>query len=98
MKPNEVELLKVYIKKELQKKKGVETGYNLANAREHYYHLTRPLFLKYSENISKLDKEDFLSLIALVYSWMPTIPKVSYSQDIDERLNKAVLFLNKIKL
>lgn len=98
MKPNEVELLKAYIKKELQKKKWSPTSYNLSNAREHYYHLTRPLFLKYSENISQLDKDDFLSLMALVYSWMPTIPKVSYSQDIDERLNKAVLFLNKIKV
>ncbi len=98
MKPNEVELLKAYIKKELQKRKGVEINYNLSNPREHYYHLTRPLFLKYSQSISKLDKDDLLTLIALVYSWMPTIPKVSYSQDIDERLNKAVLFLNKIKI
>ena len=103
-----IELIKAYICKEYEKKHAKKAHQKKAKnslinphlksqTRENFYQLTRPLFLKYSQQVERLNKDDLMYLIAFAYSWMPTIPKVSYSLDIDERLNKAVLFINKVK-
>lgn len=103
-----VELIKAYICEEFTKKHAKKwhqknseirpiDPHLKSQTRENFYQLTRPLFLKYSQEIEKLNRDDLMLLIAFAYSWMPTIPKVSYSLNIDERLNKAVLFINKIK-
>lgn len=103
-----IELIKAYICKEYEKKHAKKAHQKKAEnstinphltsqTRENFYQLTRPLFLKYSQEINRLNRDDLLLLIAFAYSWMPTIPKVSYSLNVDERLNKAVLFINKVK-
>lgn len=97
MDPKGIALIREFIKKEISHISHSDSLNKTSVSRENYYNLTRPLFLKYAQNIETLNKDDLMYLISFAYSWMPTIPKVKYCTDIENRLNKAVLFINKVK-
>jgi hypothetical protein len=97
MEKEKLTLLKSYISKSIESNKSKRSDYNISDPRELWYSLTRPIFIKYSQDLNTLNKTDLLYLAAFAYSWMPTVPKVGYLGEVDKKLNNAVLFVNKVK-
>lgn len=86
-----------YIKAHLDQSKEKEVSYDLTNPREHWYSMTRDVFSRFAESREKFTADDLLILTACAYSWMPTIPRIMYTENVYEKLDKAVAFINAIK-
>jgi hypothetical protein len=98
MEKEKLTLLKSYISQSIESDRSKRSDYNISDPRELWYSLTRPIFIKYAQDLKTLNKTDLLYLTAFAYSWMPTVPKVCYLGEVDKKLNNAVLFVNKVKL
>lgn len=97
MEKEKLSLLQSHISQSVQPDRKRWSDYNISDPRELWYFLTRPIFIKYAQDLKTLNKTDLLYLTAFAYSWMPTVPKVCYLGEIDKKLNNAVLFVNKVK-